>query len=147
MPVRVLVALSALWFLAMAGAGFWVLDGVAALDARAFGYDPGQVRGFLAGLDASQTRFLLGPMRWMDTVFPPLFALTLWRLGLWPGLALLYLTLDWAENIVVAAILRGGVDKIDPGQVQTASGLTMAKYAVLLGAVIVLVQEAARWMK
>lgn len=147
-PNWALLTLAALWFLAMFGAAFKVMHGVAVLDARVTGYDLAELRGFLVGLDDGQRDFLLGPMRWMDTGFPPLLALVLWRMaGEWRWgwvLPLVYLVLDWTENAIVASLLRGDPALPNPKLAMLASDLTEAKYAVLGVAVIGLCIRAWR---
>lgn len=147
-PTWALALLSALWFAAMFGAAFAVMQGVPVLDARATGYDLATAREFASGLDADQRSFLLGPLRWMDTGFPPLLAFTLWRLaGPWRQgwvLPLIYMLIDWAENAVVAGLLRGDATSLDAKRVMLASDLTQAKYVVLAVAAIGL---SVRWWR
>ena len=75
----------------------------------------------------------LGPIAWLDTLFPPLLGLLLasviWRLGRrWLAMIpFLYTATDLWENAVLHGITRSGeVDLADH-----ASALTQGKYALL----------------
>ena len=139
--LRVLVVLTALWYLGMITAGMILLGPEGALpplDARLFGYRPDAVEAWLTGLTGRGRDLLLGPFRWADTIFPLLLGATLALAAFavrrpWlAALAAVYVVLDLAENAAVAAILRGGADGIDPATVGRASGLTVGKWAVLV---------------
>jgi len=139
--IRVLVVVTALWYLAMIAAGvIWLRPegGFPPLDARLIGYRPDAVEGWLAGLTDRGRVLLLGPFRWADTIFPLLLGATLALAAFmldrrWlAALALIYIALDLSENAAIAAVLRAGPDGLDPAMVGRASGLTVSKWAVIL---------------
>ncbi|MWD28100.1 hypothetical protein E0K89_011485 [Aquicoccus sp. SCR17] len=108
-------------------------QGLMPLDARIGGYDSEDVREFLAALSEYGRWLYLGPVRLLDTVFPPLFGLLLalliavnGRLWLSP-VPFLYAAVDLWENAVVAGILRSGDARMAP----TASNLTQGKFALV----------------
>jgi hypothetical protein len=154
--LRALVLLTAVWYLGMIVASFVYLRPEGAfppLDARLLGYRPEAVEAWLAGLTDRGRALLLGPFRWAGTAFALLLGATL-ALGAFAtqrrwlaGLALVYVALDLAEDAAIAAILRAGVEGLDPAMVGRASGLTVGKWAVLipvLGAVIWFSQRKRR---
>jgi hypothetical protein len=124
--------------------------GLLPFDLRALGYDAGAARAFLTALTPEGRDLYLGPVRVNDTVFPILFTLTLclplrgWG-WLWFLPALAYGLLDLAENMAVAVLLSAGPE-VAAGQVALASGLTMAKFAAaVLAIVLALVALVAKW--
>lgn len=120
--------------------------GLMPMDLRVTGYGPAEVRAFLGALDAGARDFLLGPMRIVDTAFPPALAALIVVLG--PGragllrlsrlAALAYALVDLAENAVVAGLIRGGADTVTEETVRLASTLTLSKFALLTLAVLAL---------
>jgi hypothetical protein len=114
--------------------------GLMPFDLRATGYGVAEARDFLAALTPEGRALYLGPVRINDTVFPILFTLTLClplrgKAWVWFLPALAYGVLDLAENMAVAALLRAGPEVADSA-VALASGLTMAKFAACVVAVV-----------
>ncbi len=154
--LRVLVVLTAVWYLGTLVASFVYLRPEGAfppLDSRLLGYRPEAVEAWLMGLTERGRDLLLGPFRWADALFAILLGATLslaafaTRRRWLAGLALVYVVLALAENAAIAAILRAGVEGLDPAMVGRASGLTVGKWAVLiptLGAVIWFSQRGRR---
>lgn len=113
--------------------------GQLAFDARIWGYDRAAAESYLAALTEEGRAILLGPLRMLDTIFPPLagllLALLIWRGGR-PGLApvpFAYTAVDLWENATVAQMVRENA----PELADTASNLTQGKYALLLLALAV----------
>lgn len=111
------------------------------LDGRMFGYDAAAVRLYLGQLSEPELWFYAGPFRLLDTVAPPLLALTfvglIWTLGrsLWRMaviLPLVYLIADLRENALVGQILNIGIEGLDANLVMKASNMTQLKWAFLV---------------
>lgn len=139
--LRVLVVVTTLWYLGMIGVGVVWLRPEGAfppLDVRLLGYRPEAVEAWLFNLTDRGRELLLGPVRWADTIFPLLLGATLALAAFairrpWlAALAAVYVVLDLAENVAIAAILRADIDGLDPATVGRASGLTVGKWAVLV---------------
>lgn len=103
-------------------------------DIRALGYGPTEAEAYLAVLTDEGRRLIAGPIRILDTLFPPmlglLLALSIWANGR-PFLApvpLGYTAVDLWENATVGAMIHSG----DTALATTASNLTQGKYALLL---------------
>ena len=151
--LRVLVVLTALWYLAMLAVGFVWLRPEGAfppLETRLLGYRPEAVEAWLLGLTERGRDLLLGPFRWASTLFALLLGATLALAAFaidrrWlAALALVYVLLDLAETAAVAAILRAGADGVDPAMIGRASGLTIGKWAVLLPVLAALIWFSLR---
>ena len=150
---RIVVWAALLWWLALLALTFFVLrpEGAGAvLDSRVLGYSTPDVQAYLAGITEAGRWHLLHSLRVMDAIFPPLLTFALLRLmaglrggarGFWV-LPLIYCVLDWAENQVVAGIIRSGV--ADDQTVALASMLTVSKYA-FVGTNLLIV--AAIWLR
>lgn len=131
-------AVLVLWFgpQVQQGAG-----GLLPFDLRPLGYDAAAARAFLTALSPEARDLYLGAVRINDSLFPVLFTLTLCLplRGLpaaWFLPALGYGLADLAENQAVAALLRTG-PLVDDGSIAWASGLTMAKFALVALAILV----------
>ena len=133
LPLATLLSYAVLagWFgpQVMAAAG-----GLMPFDLRLTGYTLAEAQVYLQALTPAGRDLYLGPIRVNDTIFPILFALTLWlplrgrnRLLSLPALA--YGLLDLAENHAVAGLLQIGPE-VRAGAVAMASMLTVTKYAV-----------------
>ena len=112
--------------------------GLAPFDLRPAGYDLAQATAFLDALTPAARAQYLGAQHWLDTVYPPLLALTLGWAILWgfrdaPAVLRLGLLVpavagagfDLLENARVAALLRA--DDVTAGMVARASFATVAK--------------------
>jgi len=130
--------------------------GLPMFDLRMAGYNPWEVRAFLASLSAEGRAAYLGPQRVLDTIMP--MALTT-ALGLlvyrlvrrWSWIAgvilalvpLPYFAFDMLENAQVAAILRA--DAVSDTMAEAASRFTVCKAEALRAAVaVILLALAAR---
>lgn len=137
---------SALSLLAIAAAGVYAVllfigtmmmtpeaQGALPFDARILGYDAEEARAYLVALSDYGRWLYLGPVRLLDTVFPPLFGLVLALLIAVNGrpwlapLALLYAGVDLWENAVVAEMIRSGETDL----AGLGSALTQGKYALV----------------
>jgi hypothetical protein len=120
-------------------------------DSHLRGYDPETARAYLTALTADQTALYLGLFRGLDTVFPALAAFALGGViwlntrGLPVAARLLlllapaaYLVMDYAENAMVARMLRGGPQVFEATILQ-ASAFTTTKWIMLTAAGIVAV--------
>ncbi|MGB7318130.1 MAG: hypothetical protein WBC85_09215 [Planktotalea sp.] len=121
----------------------------AALDLRMTGYTAGQARGFLEAIGEDGQRIFFGVFRWLDTLFPPLLAVSLVILfrhirprrngviiGLYALLPLAYLVADLTENTFLKKLrIEEGFDIA----VRFANEATILKYSVLGVALLTLV--------
>ena len=135
---------SALWFAALVGFVELRLapEGATPLpDTSLRGHGAEALSAWMGGMSEEGRALVLGPYRLMDTVLPLLLALTLlvtggrrhWWLGV---LGLAYAAFDLAENATIAAMLHAAPTSPDPGQVALASALTIAKWALVLPAIL-----------
>lgn len=155
-PILIALWLASLcWFVAMAGFVEWRLapQGATPLpDVSLTGHDADTLAAWMAGMTDSGRALVLGPRRVLDTVFPLLLALTLvmtgaWR-HVWLGLAgLVYAGADLAENAAIAAMLRAWPAVPGTDAVALASGLTIAKWAIVIPVVVVGLWLFAKEMK
>lgn len=135
--IRILAALTGAVYVAMLGIGIlWLVPasgGFLPPDTWITGYDPARMTGWMMALEQRALTLYLGPIHWLDTVFPPLFGLLLasviLRLGRgWLAMVpFLYTATDLWENAVLRDILRSG----DVSLADHASALTQGKYALL----------------
>lgn len=113
----------------------------AAPDFRITGYSVADARAFLDAIGDSGRGVFFGYFRWLDTVFPPLLALSLVILfrqirplrrglvvGLFALLPLAYLVADLAEN---AALKTLQTEEGFARAVSLASDATILKYSIL----------------
>ena len=137
-------AASLLWFAALAGFVELRLapEGATPLpDISLTGHSAEALAAWMAGMSETGRALVLGPYRLMDTVLPLLLALTLavtggrrhWWLG---AMGLGYAAFDLAENAAIAAMLRAAPAGPGPDQVALASTLTIAKWAMVLPALL-----------
>ena len=107
------------------------------LDVRLIGYDVGAVTNYLELLSNEARAFYLGPFRTLDTIVPPLLALTfialIWSLGqkFWRVTVifpLIYVFADLRENALVGQILRAGPKNLDGDMISSASDMTQLKW-------------------
>ena len=112
-------------------------------DAHLTGYTMAQARDYLAAIPPATKALYLGQFRLWDTIAPALIAFTLggviWVQGRglrqWVRLLLLlapagYLLMDYAENALVADLLRAGIDATGAA-ILRASQFTQVKWAFL----------------
>jgi len=135
--IRRLAALTGLVYALLLGIGaLWLMPasgGQLPPDTWITGYDQARLAGWLAALTEEGRALYLGPIRWLDTLFPPLLGLLLasaiWRLGrVWLAMVpFLYTATDLWENAVLAGIVRAN----DAALADHASSLTQGKYALL----------------
>ncbi len=125
------------------------MSDAAALDARPAGYSAEDARAFLAAIDQSGQEAFFGYYRWIDTVFPPLLAVSLVFLfrqirprrsgiiiGLFSLLPLAYLVADLVENSFLKRL------KYEDGfevAVRFAQDATVLKYSILAACALVLI--------
>lgn len=108
--------------------------GLPPFDVRIGGYGEDEARAYLAALSDEGKRLLLGPVRTLDTIFPPMLGLLLALLIFVNGrvwLALVpfgYTAADLWENATVGAMVVAN----DPAMGPAASNLTQGKYALLI---------------
>lgn len=102
-------------------------------DPRIWGYDTEEARDYLAALSDFGRWLYLGPVRLLDSLFPPLLGLLMALLIAVNGRPLLspvpflYTAVDLWENARIAEMLRRDAPELAPG----ASSLTQGKYALL----------------
>lgn len=135
--IRLLGALTALSYGLLLGIGaIWLAPasgGQLPPDTWITGYDQARLSDWLSALTPAGRALYLGPLGWLDTVFPPLLGLLIasiiWRLGrVWLALVpFLYTATDLWEN----AVLRGIVLSGDASLADHAAALTQGKYALL----------------
>lgn len=135
--IRLLTIATVVVYALLLGVGaFWLVpasEGQLPPDAWITGYDAPRVAAWLAAMGEEGRALYLGPVNWMDTLFPPLLGLLLasviWRLGRgWLAVVpFLYTATDLWEN----SVLRGIVRSNDPALAEHASSLTQGKYALL----------------
>lgn len=146
--VTALLYLALAWFVItrlMPGAG-----GLMPFDGRFLGYTAAEASVYQGALGDAARAAYLGPVRWLDTVFP--VALAGWlafgtwlltpTLFQWSRLVLTvpawgYCVMDLCENALVAEVLRAAPD-VPLRSVQLASRFTATKYQLLLAAALVL---------
>jgi hypothetical protein len=108
--------------------------GLQPFDLRILGYGPSEAAEYMAAMTEEGRRLALGPVRMLDTIFPPLFGAfiaALFVLNGRPWLAVLpfgYVAADLWENARIGAMLAAG----DPSLAEGASNLTQGKWALLL---------------
>jgi hypothetical protein len=117
--------------------------GLKPLDIRVFGYSYDEVLTYLDALRFETAAMLTGPVRWIDTSFPVLFALSgvgwIWISSATRGLPIrlgamvfpvAYGLFDLIENVYIGRILMGAF----PSEtlVSTASLLTISKFACVV---------------
>jgi len=107
------------------------------LDGRLIGYDVEAVTKYLGLLSKENLAFYIGPFRVLDSIVPPLLALTfsalIWTLGtpVWRAtiiLPLVYVLADLRENAIVGKILQSAGRDIDADLVASASDMTQLKW-------------------
>ena len=131
-------------------------EGLKPFDSRVLGYTPDQARLYLSALSPEATSLYLSQVRLWDTLFPALFAFTLggviWTraAGLRPWVRLMvrilpasYVVMDYAENALVAEMLRAGPTSTD-AQIAQASRYTVIKWG-LAAVSVLLVLWALFW--
>lgn len=97
------------------------------------GYDAARMTGWITALEERALTLYMGPLHWLDTLFPPLLGLliasVIWRLGRgWLAMVpFLYTATDLWENAVLRGILRSG----DVSLSDHAAALTQGKFALL----------------
>ncbi|MDX1781791.1 MAG: hypothetical protein R3256_10780 [Thalassovita sp.] len=123
-------------------------------DARVAGYSPNEAWAYLAAICEEQAQVYMGPVHWLDTVFPPLFGTWIWIALRWLGarrlhwLGPLYVMVDLAENRLVFMMLEAGADNLSDAVARWASAATVAKFAILALAFIALGHAGLRrWGK
>ena len=118
-------------------------DGLDPFDARVLGYSVSDARTYLSALSDDARSLYLGPMRVLDTIFPPALALLIaapiWSKseGYWcaaVAFPVWYACVDLWENARVSVMLRD--PDITDQAIQLASSLTQAKFLLLLLAVL-----------
>lgn len=115
--------------------------GLPVFDLRLGGYTLEEARAFLAALTPEAAQIYLGPVGWLDTLFPGLFAATLYcalvvllrpRLGgnarFVAALAAVPAIFDWLENAAVAAMVKAGPDGVTEQMAASASRWTVLKW-------------------
>ena len=135
--IRILAAATGLVYLLMLGIGLlWMVPasgGHLPPDTWITGYDAARMTGWIMALEQRALTLYLGPIHWLDTLFPPLLGLLLasviLRLGRgWLAMVpFLYSATDLWENAVLRGILRSG----DVSLADHASALTQGKFALL----------------
>lgn len=135
--IRLLTIATVVVYALLLGVGALLLvpasDGQLPPDAWITGYDAPQVAAWLVAMGDEGRAIYLGPVNWLDTLFPPLLGLLLasviWRLGRgWLAVVpFLYTATDLWENAVLRGIVRSG----DASLAEHASSLTQGKYALL----------------
>jgi hypothetical protein len=131
------MALTGVVYALMLGIGLlWLVPasgGILPPDTWIAGYDAGQMTAWMMALEEQGLALYMGPLHWLDTLFPPLLGLliasAIWRLGRgWLAMVpFLYSATDLWENAVLRGILRSG----DVGLSDHAAALTQGKYALL----------------
>lgn len=119
--------------------------GLPVFDLRMEGYSLEETKTFLSVLTPEAKATYLGAVALLDTLFPALFAATLYvaLLGLlqpWFGkasrfvalVAVIPSALDLLENAAVARLLQAGPDGVTAEMVATASRWTMLKWPAYL---------------
>ncbi|MDG1431776.1 MAG: hypothetical protein P8L68_14605 [Paracoccaceae bacterium] len=151
--LRLLTIVTAVNYAALIGVGVIKVmpatGGLKPFDLRYFGYSYDDALTYLSALRFDTAELLLGPVRWLDTSFPLLFAATLigwgWVLaarapdhikGLTVLLPLGYLSLDYVENHLVAKMISGALPSAD--QVQLASSVTVGKFLFVAACILLL---------
>lgn len=117
--------------------------GLKPLDIRVFGYSYDEVLTYLDALRFETAAMLTGPVRWIDTSFPVLFALSgvgwIWMSSATRALPIrlvamafpiAYAAIDLIENVYIGRILLGAFPSED--LVSTASLLTICKFACVV---------------
>jgi hypothetical protein len=135
--IRILMAVTAAVYVAMLGIGaIWLVPasgGIYPPDKWITGYDAARMTAWIAALEPPALWLYMGPVHWLDTLFPPLLGLliasAILRLGrVWLAVVpFLYTATDLWENAVLRDILRSG----DVTMADHASALTQGKYALL----------------
>jgi hypothetical protein len=134
---RLLTALTVLVYVLLLAVGmFWLRPesgGQLPPDTWITGYDALRLGGWLDAMGEQGRAIYLGPVAWLDTLFPPLLGLLLasaiWRLGRgWLAMVpFLYTATDLWENAVLHGIVQTG----DTSLADHATALTQGKYALL----------------
>ncbi len=133
-------------------------DGQAPFDMRPMGYGLEEARSFLSALTAEGRQFYLTTQHRLDTLYPPLLAVSL-TLGLWitwPArsilakallsiIPLLAMVADLAENVFVSDLLMMPPEAIDSEPVMLASAATAFKSALTTIAMTMLLITTALW--
>lgn len=111
------------------------------LDGRLAGYDTASVNQYLGLLPAEGLTFYIGSFRVLDTIVPPVLALTfiglIWTLGktFWRAaiiFPLVYAFADLRENALVGQILNAGIGGSEDELVNNASDMTQLKWLFLV---------------
>ena len=135
--IRILSALTgAVYVLMLVIGALWMVPtsgGYLPPDTWITGYDAARMAIWIMALEEQAKTLYLGPLHWLDTLFPPLLGLliasVIWRLGRgWLAMVpFLYSATDIWENAVLRRILRSG----DVGLSDHAAALTQGKFALL----------------
>lgn len=144
---------SALLFIVLALMGeIWLkAGGIAVFDGRIAGYSWESAQAYLAAMSTEQSNFYRRVFQKIDTWFPALLTFTMigviWRQSftalpilraIGTVLPLVYLGLDYTENLAVAQMLQAGPG-VQEDLVRWASGATISKWIALTIAMIVTV--------
>ncbi len=148
-------AVMVLWSLPLISAE---AGGLMPFDMRPMGYDLGEARAFLDALSPAGRDFYLQTQHRLDTVYPPLLALTLglglWIMSPWPSawvklllafLAVPGMVFDLAENRFVADLLQMPAAAVDSEPVMMASAATALKSVFTTIAMSVLLILTVIW--
>jgi len=128
-------------------------DGQLPFDLRITGYTFPEARAYLRVLTPEGFALAMGPIAWLDTVFPVLLGMTLlWWMRPFAGAfgmvcvlaAMSYVALDLGENASVRALLIAGPDWFRLDDVMRASTFTITKFAALALALILALRQSVR---
>lgn len=143
------------WSLPLISAG---AGGLPPFDMLPAGYSLDEARAFVSALTPEARGFYLSTQHALDTLYPPLMALTL-GLGLWilspakttaakllaVALPILAMISDLAENALVRDLLTIDPAKLDAEPVMMASAVTVVKSLLTSLAMILLLVFAGLW--
>lgn len=154
----VVAAALAVWLLM----SFWTVPALSPPGFRPFDfafppYDAERAAAYLRALGAEGRAVYLGRQLVLDLVYPALLAAVIGigalhlapsRTGRWIALLVIVaMALDYAENGVIALVLRGGPDGVRPTWLDLLGALTVAKfvtYGVGMAGLLVLMVRRAR---
>ncbi|NOX41253.1 MAG: hypothetical protein GXP05_12290 [Alphaproteobacteria bacterium] len=121
-------------------------------DLRMGGYSAQEARSYIASLGADGVALYIGPVMWLDTFFPAMFALVI-GIAMWTLLAkrgrvlqvgsalitVAYMVFDYLENATLYKMMSIDLDLLPDNLIENASRWTILKFTFVDAMITILV--------